>query len=92
MAISDQFHPCRTGIHIMRLDDTAKYGPHVTLANYELSSEDALKVFEAVRPSFDDPESDEMLADLMVNGDMVDAFCFRHQMLVPLRAMIEAQQ
>ncbi|MBS7811171.1 hypothetical protein [Roseococcus pinisoli] len=80
-----QYYPCDTGLHVCALldEDDCEVGPHKTERNFLMSAVKAREAFEAAKAEFGEPVGVEgdLLIDLFIDGDFVDAFEMNRQML-----------
>lgn len=81
-----QYNPCDNGLHVCGFREDGEFGPHVTEANFPGVGRDA---FDVLKAEFADDDYD-LLIDLMDNGDIVDDFGIKRQMLEPMRRKLEA--
>ena len=85
-----EYHPCGTGIHLCgQIEDEHDERP-LTLGNFPAkSSEDARRLFAALRSEFEE-DQDDILVDLMVDDCMCeDNFHMTRQMIPRLAARVK---
>jgi hypothetical protein len=82
-AFNRQYHPCETGLHVCGIDDDAGLlcGPHFTVLNLLFSVDAVQAAFDAAKQSFSCGDDGDVLVDLMIDGEAIDDFWMRRQMV-----------
>lgn len=85
------YRPCTTGLHVCGVFEEG-HGGFFTERNFALGSrEAATRLFKAGQVEFGSGDDGDFIIDLMIDGDLMDTFYIRRQMLDRLAALAQTE-
>lgn len=84
--MAPRYEPCRNGIHVIGEDaDTESV---TDIADFPMGADRARETYARLKAEFEVPEEADLVVDLMIDGNLEDAFHLHRQMLPRLEAAI----